>query len=81
VPHTMTLSEEELDLLFEALDTACEAVASDFDLLEAADDAAGPDDEIELDEGQAQALEWLQRVIGLRERIEALSLLGSTRER
>jgi len=74
--RTMTLSEDELDLLFEVLDTACEAVASDFDLLETEGAPGEGDEEIELDEGQVEALEWLQRVIGLRERIESQSSLG-----
>ncbi|MEB2345360.1 MAG: hypothetical protein OZ948_11525 [Deltaproteobacteria bacterium] len=74
--RTMTLSDDELDLLFEVLDTACEAVASDFDLLDAEGAAPREDEEVELDEGQAQALEWLQRVIGLRERLETQSVLG-----
>lgn len=79
--RTMTLSEDELDLLFEVLDTACEAVASDFDLLDTEGAAPQEDEEIELDEGQVQALEWLQRVIGLRERLETQSALGPPRER
>jgi hypothetical protein len=75
--HTLTISAEELELLLEVLDTACEAVASDFDLLDAEGAAPAEDDEIELDEGQVQALEWLQRVLGLRERLETQSALGS----
>lgn len=74
--RNLTLSDEEIDLLFEAIDTACEAVASDFDLLETEGAAPQEDEEIELDEGQVQALEWLQRVIGLRERLENQSALG-----
>lgn len=73
---TLTLGEDDLDLLFEVLDTACEAVASDFDLLDAEGAAPQEDDEIELDEGQVQALEWLQRVVDLRERLEKQSVLG-----
>jgi uncharacterized membrane protein YccC len=72
----MTLNDDELELLLEVLDTACEAVASDFDLLDAEGAAPAEDETIELDEGQVQALEWLQRVIGLRERLETQSLLG-----
>ena len=58
------------------IDNACEAVASDFDLLEAEQAAGAGADEIVLDEGQVEALEWLQRVIGLRDRIETQSALG-----
>jgi hypothetical protein len=76
----MILSDDEIDLLFEVLDTACEAVASDFDLLDTEGAAPAEDEEIELDEGQVQALEWLQRVIGLRERLENQSALGPPRE-
>lgn len=75
--RTLSLQEDELDLLFEVLDTACEAVASDFDLLDAEGAAPQEDAEIELDEGQMQALEWLQRVIGLRTRLETQSTLGA----
>lgn len=75
--HTLTISADEFDLLLEVLDTACEAVASDFDLLDAEGAAPAEDEEIELDEGQVQALEWLQRVLGLRERLETQSVLGS----
>ena len=75
--RTLSLEEDELDLLFEVLDTACEAVASDFDLLDAEGAAPQEDEEIELDEGQMQALEWLQRVIGLRTRLETQSALGA----
>lgn len=75
--HTLTISADELELLLEVLDTACEAVASDFDLLDAEGAAPAEDEEIELDEGQVQALEWLQRVLGLRERLETQSVLGS----
>jgi uncharacterized membrane protein YccC len=78
--RTLSFSDDELDLLFEVLDTACEAVASDFDLLDAEEAAPAADEEIELDEGQVQALEWLQRVIGLRERLESESALGPRRE-
>lgn len=74
--HTLTFSAEDLDLLFEVLDTACEAVAADFDLLDAEGAAPADDEEIELDEGQVQALDWLQRVLGLRERLESQSVLG-----
>jgi hypothetical protein len=78
--HHVTLSEEELDLLLEVLDTACEAVASDFDLLDTEEETVvTPDEDAELDEGQVQALEWLQRVLGLRERIETQSSPGSAR--
>ena len=74
--RTLTLDENELDLLFEVLDTACEAVASDFDLLDTEGAVPQEDESIELDEGQVQALEWLQRVIGLRERLETQSAVG-----
>jgi hypothetical protein len=77
----MTLSDDELDLLFEVLDTACEAVASDFDLLDTEGEARQEDEELQLDEGQVQALEWLQRVIVLRDRLETQSALGPPRER
>lgn len=73
---TLTFSAEEMDLLFEVLDTACEAVAADFDLLDAEGAAPEDDEAIELDEGQAEALDWLQRVIGLRERLETQAVLG-----
>jgi len=73
----LTVSEDELELLLEVLDTACEAVASDFDLLDAEGAAPAEDEEVELDEGQVQALEWLQRVLGLRERLESQSILGA----
>lgn len=74
--RSMLLDDDDLDLLLEVLDTACEAVASDFDLLEAEQAPGAGVEEVALDEGQVEALEWLQRVIGLRDRIESQAALG-----
>ena len=74
--RTMNLSEDDLELLLDVLETACEAVASDFELLETVNAAPESDEEIILDEGQTEALDWLQRVIELRDKIETQSVLG-----
>ncbi|MCL4686253.1 hypothetical protein KJ059_16060 [Myxococcota bacterium] len=74
--RTMNLSEDDLELLLDVLETACEAVASDFELLETGNVAAETDEQLVLDEGQTEALEWLQRVIELRDKIETQSVLG-----
>ena len=74
--RTVSLSNDDLELLLDVLETACEAVAADFDLLETEGATSDEDEEIPLDEGQTQALEWLQRVIQLRDRIETQSVLG-----
>lgn len=74
--RTLNLSEDDLELLLDVLETACEAVASDFELLETESAAPETDEELVLDEGQTEALEWLQRVIELRDKIETQSVLG-----
>lgn len=74
--RTMNLTEDDVELLLDVLETACEAVASDFELLETASAAPESDEELVLDEGQTEALEWLQRVIELRDKIETQSVLG-----
>jgi hypothetical protein len=74
--RTMNLSEDDLELLLDVLETACEAVASDFELLETGGAVPETDEELVLDEGQTEALEWLQRVIELRDKIETQSVLG-----
>jgi hypothetical protein len=74
--RTMNLSEDDIELLLDVLETACEAVASDFELLDTGLAAPESDEELVLDEGQTEALEWLKRVIELRDKIETQSVLG-----
>jgi hypothetical protein len=72
----LRMEDEEIELLLEVIEAACDAVATDYELLELEGASGEEDAEIEIDEEQADALEWIRRVLELREKIEGQSTLG-----
>jgi hypothetical protein len=72
----LRMEDEEIELLLEVIEAACDAVAADYELLELEGASGEEDAEIEIDEEQADALEWIRRVLELREKIEGQSALG-----
>lgn len=76
--RNLILDDEEIELLVGAIEEVCAAIAAEFDLLEDPDQPAA-DTEAELDAEQEEALDSIQRLVELREKIVRQASLGGGR--
>lgn len=80
--RTLTLSDDEIEMVVEAIEELCQAIATDYDLLEDeegesdAEPSAAVGAEEELDPEQEEALDAVQRLVELREKILRQAALG-----